>query len=473
MRVSPLLIAAVSASLFFGKVATAQDEPKEMLIEIVPAAVPKAPLENPLLPPRLETTPGNAALLYLRATTMAGELKTQIAEFREKIDRYLESPLKEFPVDDARKDVAAFEHALNELRTAARRRSCDWQLPIEESGTQLYYLILPEMQALRDLSRVLAVRIRIETHDGRIDDAIDSLQTGYAMGLHIADAPFLVNALVGVATCEVMNSRVLELAQFDKSPNLYWSLTALPQPLVDMRQALDVESVSAMMVFPELANADTVTGQESRADFERFLDRFDKLSGDSTNTTGPEYQLRKRLVDTLNDDAAMSNVRSFLKEQPQYSEEAVNNMAPTQAVMIRERILYTRLRDSMFVHSFLPFDQAQAGFAAWNSNYEQMTKDGTGLPLVALLLPGIDKACEARARLQRRIAELRIVEALRAYAAEHAGKLPDSLNDLGLPVSTNPVDGKPFAYSHDGKAATLRTDDGSRLQIHYRLQVRK
>jgi hypothetical protein len=404
---------------------------------------------------------------------MSANLKTELSEFRKKLKKYLDSPAADFPVEDARKDVAVFENALGELRLAARRRQCEWQLPIEESGTQLYYVMLPEMQALRDLSRVLAVQTRIEIHDGRIDNAIDNLQTGFAMGRHVADAPFLINSLVGVAVTEAMAARVLELAQSENSPNLYWSLTALPRPLVDMRQSLEVESASALMVFPELVNADTVTGAASRVEFENFLNRFDELATDSTNTTGPEYQLRKRLVDTLKDDAAMKDVRSFLKNEGGYSDKAVQAMVPTQAVMIRERILYTRLRDGIFIHSFLPFDQAQAGFSAWAANYEKLKEAGEGLPLVALLLPGIDQACSVRARLQRRIASLRIIEALRVYADANGSKLPESLSELKLPVPNNPADGKPFAYARKGNEATLRTDDKTRSQIQYRLRVRK
>lgn len=461
----------VFVSMMIGQIAAAQDETKEVVVTISPAAVPKAALENPLLPPRSETIRGNAALLYLRAATMAGNLKTETAEFRKKLQRYLDSSADDFPVDDARKDVAVFENALGELRLGARRRQCEWQLPIEESGTQLYYVLLPEMQALRDLARVLAVRIRIEIHDGRSDDAIDSLQTGYAMGIHIADAPFMINGLVGVAITEMMSDSVLELAQSENSPNLYWSLTALPRPLVDMRQSLEVESASALTVFPELVRADSVTGEASRVAFENFVNRFDKLALDSTNTTGPEYQLRKRFVETLTDDAAMKGVRSFLKSEGGYSDEAIKGMVPTQAVMIRERIFYTRLRDSMFIHSFLPFDQAQAGFDAWNSKYDQMKKDGEGVPLVALLMPAIGKACAIRARVQRRIVSLRIIEALRAHAVANNGTLPESLSDLSLPISNNPVDGKPFEYTLKDGEATLRTDDGTRFQIQYRIRI--
>lgn len=470
---NPLLQNSVLlVSIVASQMAVAADETKEVVVNLQPAAVPKAALDNPLLPPRLETTRGNAALLYLRAAAMVGNLNSEMAEFRKNFGKYLDSPAKDFPVEDARKEVAPFENALGEIRLGARRRQCEWQLPIKESGTQLYYVLLPEMQSLRDLARVLAVRIRIEIHDGRIDDAIDSLQTGYVMGQQIADAPFLINALVGVAVLEAMSERVLELAQTENSPNLYWSLTALPRPLVDMRQSMQFESESAMLVFPELARADNVSGEASRIDFENFVNRFEKLAVDSTNTSGPEYQLRKRLIEMLSDEAAMNDVRTFLETEGGFSKEAIAKMAPTQAVMIRERILYTRLRDGMFIHSFLRFDQAQAGFDAWGDKYRQLQKEGKGLPLVALLLPGLDQACGVRTRLQRRIEQLRIIEALRAYAAAHDGKLPNSLSDLSLPISENPADGKPFAYAHKNNEATLRTNDGTRFQVQYRIRIR-
>lgn len=68
---------------------------------------------------------------------MTGNLNTETAEFRKKLEQYLNSPVKDFPVENARNDVAAFENALNDLRLGSRRQTCEWQLPIEESGTQL------------------------------------------------------------------------------------------------------------------------------------------------------------------------------------------------------------------------------------------------------------------------------------------------------------------------------------------------
>ncbi|HEX5269924.1 MAG TPA: hypothetical protein VFW33_05535, partial [Gemmataceae bacterium] len=62
----------------------------------------------------------------------------------------------------------------------------------------------------------------------------------------------------------------------------------------------------------------------------------------------------------------------------------------------------------------------------------------------------------AAARLDRRIAALRCVEALRLYAAAHDGKLPVALADVKeVPIPDDPMTGKPFAYKVDGDTATI------------------
>lgn len=450
-----------------------KEEPKDVLIELVPASIQRPALRNPLLPPQRETFRGNAATLYLRASVMAAALGSKMNEFRDDLPKYLDSPLKEFPVEDARKQVAMFDHALNEVHLAARRQDCDWQLPTLEVGTDLYSMLLSEVQPLREVARALSVRIRIEIREGRFEDAIESLQTGYAMGRHMADAPFLINSLVGVAICQMMNKRVIEMAQANGAPNLYWSLTSFPRPLIDMRRSMEFEAASALMVFPELLSAETVGGAESAAQFKKFVDRFENLALSSTGTQGPEFELRNRLMKTLEEEDAMATARSFLLKEAGYKEAAVKKMAATQVLLLREKALYERLRDDLFKWSFLPYHEAEAGFAAWNTAHEKAKKANEALPLVSLLLPGFDRASQVQARLDRDVIFLRIVEAIRLYSAEHGGKLPESLSDLTVPVSINPLNGKPFEYARDGEEATLRTIDATKSPLRYRLRVRK
>jgi len=97
----------------------------------------------------------------------------------------------------------------------------------------------------------------------------------------------------------------------------------------------------------------------------------------------------------------------------------------------------------------------------------------TRLVLPGLMLPAIGSCIQRVAESQRGVAALRTIEAIRAYAAEHDGKLPASLDAIqGLPVPTNPVTGKAFPYRLEGKTAVL-TAYGGRIdkQVEYRLTV--
>jgi hypothetical protein len=69
------------------------------------------------------------------------------------------------------------------------------------------------------------------------------------------------------------------------------------------------------------------------------------------------------------------------------------------------------------------------------------------------------------------VAQLRVLEALRMYAAAH-GKLPDKLSEITeVPVPVNPFDGKPLTYRRDGDKAELGCEvEGPRNQP-WRLEI--
>jgi hypothetical protein len=67
-------------------------------------------------------------------------------------------------------------------------------------------------------------------------------------------------------------------------------------------------------------------------------------------------------------------------------------------------------------------------------------------------------------RLDREVASLRVIEALRMYAASHDGRLPARLEDIDqIPVPDNPATGKPFAYRLEGATAILELPPSDRV----------
>ena len=81
------------------------------------------------------------------------------------------------------------------------------------------------------------------------------------------------------------------------------------------------------------------------------------------------------------------------------------------------------------------------------------------------------------AYLERDLAMLRCVEAVRMYAAGHDGKLPQALSNITeVPISADPVYGRAFSYQVAGGKAVLESSappgepvrDGLRYEITIR-----
>ena len=97
------------------------------------------------------------------------------------------------------------------------------------------------------------------------------------------------------------------------------------------------------------------------------------------------------------------------------------------------------------------------------------------LPIVSVLMPAIQSVRAAQVRLERDIAALRIIEALRMHAADHDGTLPKSLDGItGVPVPLNPATSKPFYYKLNGSTAILDLPPSDGIQSgnrRYEIQI--
>ncbi len=75
----------------------------------------------------------------------------------------------------------------------------------------------------------------------------------------------------------------------------------------------------------------------------------------------------------------------------------------------------------------------------------------------------------AQARMSRQFVGLRVVEAIRDYAARHGGRLPKSLDDIkDLPIPIDPYTRKSFEYRLEIGKAILDgpSPNGSKSGIH-------
>jgi hypothetical protein len=98
-----------------------------------------------------------------------------------------------------------------------------------------------------------------------------------------------------------------------------------------------------------------------------------------------------------------------------------------------------------------------------------------------MLIPSIQSARLATARLDRQFDALQCIESIRMYAHTHNSVLPERLDELvDAPVPIDPVTGKPFNYQRTSQtSATLFAPappggpEIPQFMIRYQLNVTK
>jgi hypothetical protein len=132
----------------------------------------------------------------------------------------------------------------------------------------------------------------------------------------------------------------------------------------------------------------------------------------------------------------------------------VEAMSPEQAVGRYLIETYRSLVEKNWQGWELPYWQA-AGYMHRTEDETKREKGTTNNPLLNTL-PAMAHARYALARVDREIAMLRTIEALRDYAARHDGRPPQSLDQItDVPLPIDPFTGRPFGYKVDGQKVVI------------------
>ncbi len=447
MKRSLYLLVAVSAFAASHYVAAqATGAPPGPLV-LHPAAEPRPFLKYELLPSIIERRPGNAAVLYNRMTaeriTFFGD-----RELWENIRQWSEAPLAELRTDEVRQTFD-LPDVFHDLDRAARCESCDWQVPIGEEDS--LGLLPSEFQQARYYAQLLAVRARIQIAEGRFDEAVRTLQTGYALARHVGQGPDLIHGLIGVRYALMMSEQVQAFIQQPGAPNLYWALTQLPRPLIDIRRAVEAEKHAVYLSFPEVRDLeDPVPALPYwRQSLERLWQRLIQHGNLNEGTQRPEvltalcvrgYPMAKRAL-----------------IQRGFSAEEVRGMPVPQVILLYTMQTYEELRDDVFRWVYVPYLDSVEGIQQAEKRVTQRQREGREiLPLAGVLLPNVGSVRNSIVRTDREIAALRTIEALRIYAAGHKGRLPRELAEVTeVPIPVDPGTGRPFGYRLAGDTAVL------------------
>jgi hypothetical protein len=106
----------------------------------------------------------------------------------------------------------------------------------------------------------------------------------------------------------------------------------------------------------------------------------------------------------------------------------------------------------------LPPWQAREGLARLEKVIRAAVRSTDSNVLIHMLIPSILKVYDAQARMDRQLASLRCVEAVRLNAEANGGYLPETLAEVrAAPLPIDPLTGKGFdaMYKVDGGKAVL------------------
>jgi hypothetical protein len=447
-------------------------------LTISPQAAPTPAFKYRLLPDSWELKDGNAVPIYLRLTHEQSDAARK--HFIEAPKQWNALPLDKIPLAEAKAFLHEHQYMLRQLELGARRRTVEWDYTLDEPNR--IGLLLPDVQWMRNYVPMLVLQARVALAERDFAAAAHHLETGFAFSRHVADGPTLIHGLVGCIIATEFANTVAEFISQPDAPNLYWALTALPRPLIDMRAALGFEHQIVEEQFPELndLDRDLTTGQ-----WDAVLRRVrSEIRGLALGTVEDG---KRKLPDWFPKDfdpetpaaksPELAAARQFVARTKGISAEKADAMPPAQVLLVYMMGMYREDRDDWFRASYLPYPEARPAF---NESKKRLNDapNPEGHILARTLLPALDKVMSRQMGVERHLAALRVIEAMRIYAAAHEGRLPKKLGDISeVPVPNDPGREGPFEHLYeDGSGTLLSRSPAEHLSYYdqrYRLTLRQ
>lgn len=409
-------------------------EPTVPELRIEPRAIESPALKYRLLPTDGELKPGSAAPILLRMPWENSPFFTiELPKYRDWDELPLSSPQwKKF-----RAELPFFD----EMKRAAFRRDAGWEYPIGEQPG--YSILLPDIQGLRLLVGYgISAKVRRHLLRGEFDQAREGILVGLANSRHIAQTPFFVNQNATLVISNLMVARIAEMIGRPNSPNLYWALSTLPDAPLELKSAALFEGNLFVQTFPAAGDLDRPRSADE------WKKMWSQLSVFLTEMKGE----RGFKFDEAAQAALVRVARAELPGLLHLAPEKIAAMSDAEVSIrwcVRVRVDYDHRMGAIV---------CLAPREAW-SHLEELQSDAQTLQKKVALMKVFEPSrfYFVMWSLNRRIAALRIVEAVRDHLAHHENELPKSLTDIQkLPIPLDPLTGEKFEWQVEGNAATLR-----------------
>ena len=351
---------------------------------------------------------------------------------------------------------------------AARMLNVDWQLWsfLQRDG---YYTLLPDVQKMRALASTLKTRVRGQIRNGDHAGAIVTLRTLFALARTMEAHPTLIGQLVGLAIATVGCDAAEELVQLPDCPNLFWSFADLPTPFLDLRAGVQGERVMIGAQF-----ASVLQGPVSEDELSRTIKVIDELvqmmAEPKKEPKTPSAQ--ERYSAWAMDPKRVEASRARLVETG-ITPDAVKGMSPLQVVVADDLQQSVIQQDEQLKWLRLPLWET----GPLKEAEAAMRKDKANQVLTIALSSVLSKVKIGQARVDQRLAALRLIEAIRLHAQQNDGKAPATLDEIKLPLPFDPITGKPFHYTVKDGVITLSGGNPSpgedRMNRVYEIRIRK
>ncbi|MEM6313112.1 MAG: hypothetical protein AAF743_03450 [Planctomycetota bacterium] len=454
----------------------------QLLLLLTLTLLPPIQMVEPIEPLRLTVTPcavvaddrdvldrsgdGNAAVAWMRAGMLAHQTEVHGVPITQIV-------VAELNEQELRMVAATMDDVAEPISVAVAAGQCDWQL-----GRPSWRTLLPELQRLSSLNKVLAAEARLATEYGLVlrqsetravrefaagsADAVEAtvlrnVAQRLALASDIATEAWLVHG--GIAT-DMRAAALIDLAAWMEQPgssNHHALLDDCSLSLPLLAEMIEAEREGVIATFPVL-DLDADGGEPTMVDIVRLLaglNDFQTHFGATDTAFGAARAIT--LIGPANDWHLARGV----------TEEA-----------LRDIPVPTRLRDWMATEfddwtqqqvdaATLPPVEAALELGKIRAAWERRESEN---PLLEML-PVVRKVPVDFAEAERLRVILMAIEAVRHHVAEH-GRLPDTLDDVELAVPVDPLTGVAIGYEASGEHFSLTPPRVDGLTVNPRLERR-
>lgn len=445
--------------------AKSRAEQLESPIKVLPADEPVPALSIQLYPARHELRPGQALLHFTRAQLLFVQNpreKRNLWQSGEWLEGKGEGDIPS--IDELRMTIEGLAPVFQELHDLAMSDDFTWDHRLRHvQGPQVYMYLLPDVQEVRTMARMLVLNIRYQLSQKDFGGAFSSIRDGIRLAEFVGQGETLIQKLVGIAIMSMMRDQITKAIATPGCPGLYWALASIPRPGIEIRESVLWELKNTGNVLPVLAEAESGEWSDAQAG-QKWLQALKDL--EQLNGSGLVGDGDFRIALAVSSVGAASHARSRLLKAG-LPKERLDNMADLQVLLIEASRELRRVGDNLGKAYLLPAHLSRPLLEIEDKRFQEWLRENrlksVAGAIAAVLYPAVRQAQEAETRSTMAYNRLMTLEAIRLHAARHDGSLPKSLNDLHpVPAMPDPYTAEPFDYKvedvDDGQLVTLTAE---------------